>query len=152
MIDSVPCKKCRTQILPEVARKFDGLCKVCAKSVIKLHSINELKSFLYTFMCILMITFVLLWMLVKNLWRLSLFPFNRFALYTAIRKTGLDRKESWSYLFGVATGYATSAPIFDGFAQWHLYKDGMNDGGRLRRGEITFKDIPTIFKLPDPNF
>lgn len=144
MTDRVKCRRCSAMILEITASTNGGFCGSCVKTRGLRYRLGQI-GFVALFVGgLLVMPFVSMWWGMRNAWRRWRFPFDRFALFVAIRTAHGDADVARSYLEGVVEGYRRSTPenqaIFTS-NRARLY--GEEDGGRLRRGEITVSDIPT---------
>ncbi len=71
------------------------------------------------------------------------FPFDRARLLQAIQMVHSDLSIAHDYLEGVIDGYWEQAASEQLFIRHAPRKFGREDGGRLRRAEISESDIPT---------
>ena len=141
MIDRVPCEECQAEILPETAERNDGLCAICAKPTNIESPATRIKEIFRYIFLLCSLLFYLAWCVPRGLWRRLRFPFDHLELRKTARQVLADRWKARLFVYGVETGYATSAPRFSGFAQKVEYYQGKDGGGRLRRGEVDFEDI-----------
>lgn len=131
-------------ILEITASANGGFCGSCVKTCGLRYHFRQI-GFVALFVAgLLVMPFVSVWWGMRNAWRRWRFPFDRFALFVAIRTASGDVEVARSYLDGVVEGYRKSTPenqaVFTSNRARHY---GEEDGGRLRRGEITVSDIPT---------
>lgn len=131
-------------ILEITASTNGGFCGSCAKTRGLRYRLGQIGFVVLFVGGLLVMPFVSVWCGIRNAWRRWRFPFDRFALIAAIRTAHGDAEVARSYLEGVIEGYRKSAPenqaVFTSNRARHY---GEEDGGRLRRGEITVSDIPT---------
>jgi hypothetical protein len=147
MNDRVACQTCGAMILPDTANWNQGRCAVCAKT--KMPVMPPTSTF-RTFVerCQLVRTLLMLpllsgWAFARSIWYGWRFPYSVRALKEAVSAAHERPSTVDSYVQGVLRGYVTNAPVFYAFTQNDALLKGRNDGGRLRRGEIVFEDIPT---------
>ncbi len=148
MAPRVKCRKCSAMILEITASTNGGYCGMCAKKRGMRYRLGQVKAVIEFLGVTLVLPFVALWCGIRIAWRRWRFPFDRAALLASIREVYKDVDIAWSYLDGVVDGYWESAPENQAmFTSNRARLYGTEDGGRLRRGEITISDIPT-HKLP----
>ncbi|MCX6852350.1 MAG: hypothetical protein NTY98_25955 [Verrucomicrobia bacterium] len=131
-------------ILEITASANGGFCGACVKTRGLRYHFRQIGFVVLFVVGLLVMPFVSMWWGIRNAWRHWRFPFDRFALFVAIRTVSGDADIARSYLDGVVEGYRKSTPenqaVFTSNRARHY---GEEDGGRLRRGEITISDIPT---------
>lgn len=81
-------------------------------------------------------------LLARAYWHRLRFPYNLLALKTAVSALHEEPSTIDSYVQGVLRGYATNASERHSFCKNYALEEGFNVGGKLRRGEITFEQIP----------
>ncbi|QIF00362.1 hypothetical protein [Roseimicrobium sp. ORNL1] len=142
----IQCRKCPAMILEATAAEYHGTCRKCARTKGYRNRLKQFVSFaqvclLFPFL-VIGTPFLLLFMGLQWMWRTWRFPFDRSAMLLKIQHRIPNRKEARSFLRGVIHGYWSSAPDMS-VMDPSPYSCGMNDGGRLRRGEISPSEIPT---------
>jgi hypothetical protein len=131
-------------ILEITASANGGFCGACAKTRGVRYRLGQIGFVILFVGGLLVMPFVSVWCGIRNAWRRWRFPFDRFALFVAIRTALGDADVARSYLDGVVEGYRKSTPEHQAvFTSNRARFYGEEDGGRLRRGEIIISDIPT---------
>ena len=130
-------------ILEITARSYHGYCGVCAKSRGFRRRISQLGWILRGLLLLPCLPFMLIYMEGLRLVRRRRFPFDRTRLLQAIQMVHSDLSTAHQYLEGVVDGYWEQAPSEQLFTRHAPQKFGREDGGRLRRAEISVTDIPT---------
>ncbi|WP_395738823.1 hypothetical protein [Prosthecobacter sp.] len=143
-------------ILEITASTNGGFCGSCAKTRGMRYRVKLIASIFHFMGGLLVLPFLLLYFEVQRVWRCWRFPFDRPALLAAIRAVHTDAGIAQCYLDGVVSGYWDSLPEMQMFARNQPRQFGAQDGGRLRRGEITVSEIPThrgrmVFLTKMPN-
>ena len=77
------------------------------------------------------------------MWRRARFPHDRARLTEAISLVHSDPVVASAYLSGVIDGFCKNDPPFIGFSRNQPRCHGLNDGGKLARGELTLAEIPS---------
>lgn len=138
------CRSCSAMILEITASSNGGFCGQCVKTQGAGYRLRQVTSVFKDLCGWVVFPFGVLGWGLRMGWRHWRFPFDRSALRAAIW-TGMDDEDlARSYLDGVVEGYWKSVPANRAvFTSNRARLYGEEDGGRLRRGEISISDIPT---------
>ncbi len=146
MSPRLKCRRCPAMILPLTAEVNAGYCGTCARTrrthppMTRLWNALVIAGDAVLFPVWAPVT--LLFILLRRQWRRFRFPFDRKALRAALWNVHSGRVAS-AYYSGVINGYWENTQGILIWAQNRPYTFGRMDGGKLRRGEIAYSDIPT---------
>lgn len=159
MTPRVKCRRCSAMILEITASTNGGFCGSCVKTRGLRYRLGQIGDLFYFLGGLLVMPFIILHFAVQSAWRRWRFPFDRSALLAAIQAVHTDVCVAQCYMDGVVAGYWDSTPERQLFTRNQPRQFGAQDGGRLRRGEISVADIPIhrgrmvyLTKMPDVRY
>lgn len=130
-------------ILEITASLNHGYCGVCAKSRGFRPLLSQMGWILRGLLMLPWVPFMLIYLEGLRVLRRWRFPFDRVRLLQAIQVVHRDLSIAHEYLEGIIDGYWENAPSEQLFTRHAPRKWGREDGGLLRRAEISESMIPT---------